>query len=215
MLARTAALVSTLSLPALATAEDLPEWEEQPWSVGPRFAHLTLTDTETDEELPLGGVGGVLRWRLSRRFSLEGSMDIVAAQERYDEEEKKGTVLRVTVPMLLSAMFHLFPENDLQIYGLAGLGLTGNSIYYEELGERVTFATPAVQLGLGARWRLGRNLLLDASIRGLAMHQKGEAMEREQVDDEPKVDGPVDYGPLIGDRDLSGGMLTVGVLFGL
>ncbi len=205
-------LAVTLAAPALAHP---PEWEAHPFQLGPRLGHLRLTDVETDEELDLGGFGAYLRWRISRRFALEGSFDLFAAEQRWDEEAGEGTVTRVTVPMMVSGLFHLFPEGDFQLYGLLGLGVAGHAIAYRELGEQLSFPSPVFQLGLGARLQVSPNVILDASIRGLTLNQRADEMEREPLPEGATAAGPVDYRPRDGDRQISGGMLTVGVLIGM
>jgi hypothetical protein len=205
-------LAVTVAAPALAHP---PEWEAHPFQLGPRVGHLQLADVETDEELGMGGLGAYLRWRVSRRIALEGSLDIFAAEQRWDDDAEEGTVTRVTVPLMVSGLFHLFPEGDLQLYGLVGLGVAGHAIEYRELGERMSFPSPVFQLGLGARLQLGPDVVLDASLRALTLNQRADEIEREPIPEGPTATGPVDYRPRDGDRQVSGGMLTVGVLFGM
>jgi hypothetical protein len=208
-------LVVTVAAPALAHP---PEWEAHPFQLGARVGHMQLTDVETDEQLDLGGLGGYLRWRVSRRIALEGSLDVFGAEERYDEEAGQGTVTRVTMPAMISGLFHLFPEGDFQLYGLVGVGVAATAIEYRELGEQLSFPSPIFQLGLGARLQVSSNLILDASIRGLTLNQKADRIEREPTPDHAGAvarNGPLDYQPYTDDRQVSGGMLTVGVLFGM
>lgn len=210
------------ALPVSAAAADPPERVATArgtpvgrLTLGPRLAHLSLEDVETRERLPLGGLGGQLRYRVSRRLGLEGSLDVLVAEERFDPEADAGTVRRASMPLLASALFYLFPEADLQLYGLAGLGVAVHRIEYDELGEQVTFATPVVQLGVGARYRLDDDMILDASLRGLALRRDGDEIEREPLPRGATTDGPLDYRPRGGDRSLSGALVTVAVLFAL
>ncbi len=187
-------------------------WSEGRAELGPRITHLTLTDDSSERELPMGGVGAYFRYRLSRRFGLEGALDVLVSDQLGDDSP--GEVVRATVPITASGMFYLFPDSQFQLYLLAGLGVAGHSVRYDALGQESSFSTPVGQLGFGAQYRVD-DLRFDLSMRSLVMHRDGDEVA---VNDLPSGDydpRAVGYQPLLGDRTVAGAMITLGVHWGL
>ena len=80
---------------------------------------------------------------------------------------------RVSIPVQLSASYHLFPKSSIQPYGLVGLTLEardfqqvaydGGAFYYSE--ERFQDMRMGSHVGLGLEWMLGEDLSLNADAR--------------------------------------------------
>ncbi|MCA9547591.1 MAG: outer membrane beta-barrel protein [Myxococcales bacterium] len=187
-------------------------WSSGQAELGPRLTQLTLSDDDSGQSLPMGGVGGYFRYRLSERLGVEASLDLLFSDEVGDQSP--GEVVRLTMPLTASGMFYLFPNSRFQMYLLAGLGVAAHVIRYDALGQEVSFATPVGQLGLGVQYRVD-DLRFDLGFRSLVMHRDGEELEVEALpegDFEPRA---VAYAPRTGDRTVTGGMITLGVHFGL
>lgn len=206
-----AALALTLVAGAAHALPQEGEWARGRFEIGPRLTTLALYDTDTFEELGMGGVGGYVRYRISRRLGIEGGLDILAADEM--AYEAPGDVMRVTVPLTASGMFYLFPDWRLQIYGLAGAGIAGHSVSFEALGENMAFATPVLQLGMGAQYRF-ETWRLDVSMRSLYMRRDAEDVEVTPIESWQGPGKEVAYQPYTGDRNLHGAMLNVGIHWG-
>lgn len=183
-------------------------WRQGRFEVGPRLSYLGLTDVDTGQALPMAGVGGYLRYRLSRRFGLETSLDMVFSDELGDQSP--GEVTRVSTPFTASGMFYLFPRSRLQLYFLAGIGAVGHTVKYDALGTTSSFITPVGQLGVGTTYRTD-DLRFDLSFRSMTMTRDGEDLEMAKLDSTRR---PVGYQPLAGDRTVTGAMLTFGVHWG-
>lgn len=206
------ALVVALGATAHARPVEKERWRDGRWELGPRISHLQLTDAETEQVLPMGGVGGYVRYRFTRRLGIEGALDLMMSDE-LGGAGREGEVTRFTAPITASALLYLFPDSKFQLYFLAGLGVAGHTVEYEALGESINFATPLLQLGIGGQYRT-RSARLDFSIRSLSMARNGDDIESRSLDDLSGV-RPVEYEPLLGDRTLHGGMLTFGIHWGL
>ena len=201
-------LGSAVAAPTVVT--DQNHWSQGRFEIGPRITYMGLTDVETEQSLPMGGVGGYIRYRLGRRLGLETSLDVLVSDELGDLAP--GEVMRVSTPVTLSAMFYLFPESRTQLYLLAGIGAAQHSVQYEALGETLNFGTPIGQLGIGLQYRAD-DIRFDLSLRSLMMERMGDSVERSPVAGTEL--SPVSYVPLEGDRTLSGAMFNFGVHWGL
>lgn len=196
--------------PAFA-ADDDAEWQRGRLAAGPHVAQLSLYDARTGAELDMGGMGGAMRLRASRRIGLEVSVDVLAADQKAPGDS--GRVSRVTTPMTGSLLVYGWPDSRFQPYLLAGLGIAGHSVRYESLGQRLDFGTPLVQFGLGFeyRWEVVR---LDVSLRSLGLYRDGDDVERRPLAKGTYESRPTNYVPVVGDRELEGAMLNVGLLWG-
>lgn len=191
-----------------------PSWEAGRVAAGPRFTQLSLTDVETGQALDMGGMGGIMRFRASKHLAAEVALDVVAARQ---QAAGGSEVSRVTMPMSFSLMLFGWSGARLQPYLLVGLGMAGHSVRYEDLNQRLDFSTPLAQLGLGFEYRF-EYLRLDVSLRALGMSRDGDEVEVSQISPTTGLygsAGPVSYQPRGGDRKLDGGMLNVGLLWGL
>lgn len=209
---RLALLVLLAALPAEArfgVRGGDQQWREGRFELGPRLTHLSLTDPDSEATLPMGGIGVYTRYRISRRFGMEGALDVVASDEL--GQQRAGEVLRVTTPFTLSGLFYFFPESRFQLYLLAGVGLAGHDIRYEALGQDVRYQTPLAVFGLGGQYR-AETIRFDFSLRSLTLREEADEME---VTSSGVVKDPgVGYRPLLTTRDLQGGMFTLGVNWG-
>jgi hypothetical protein len=187
-------------------------WDEGRFELGPRVSSLTLNDEDTYQGLGMGGAGAYARYRISRRWGLEGGLDVMVSDEL--AHSSPGDVVRVTAPFTASALLYLFPDWRFQMYVLGGVGVAAHSVRFDALGEQIDFATPIAQFGLGAQYRFG-SVRLDASFRTLLMHRDAEDVERSPIADGDFDARPVAYQPYTGDRTVTGGMFTVGVHWGL
>lgn len=204
------ALTGLVATDALARKAG-PGWEAGRISAGPHFTHLSLYDAHGDGELEMGGMGGIMRFRASRRFGIEVGLDILAAGQGVAGQP--GEVSRITMPFTGSLLFYFRPDKSFQPYVLAGLGIAGHSIRYDALGERLDFTTPLAQIGAGFEYRFDVTRL-DVSLRSLGMYQEADDIDRSPMATAPFEKQPVAYQPLVRDRDLEGVMLNVGILWG-
>lgn len=187
-------------------------WNEGQISAGPRVTHLTLSEADSEGELEMGGLGGMFRFRLDPNLAIETTLDIIAANQQVGAVP--DAVSRVTVPITISALYYVCPVDRLQPYLLVGAGIAAHSIQYEQLGETLHVATPLLQVGAGVEYRFD-SIRFDVSARLMYMSQDAEDVERDPYTFGAIVDGPKAYAPADGDRDLLGGMLTVGMLWAL
>lgn len=188
-----------------------PGWEAGRISAGPHFTHLSLYDPVSAGELQMGGMGGMMRFRATRRFGIEAGLDILAAGQTVTGQP--GEVSRVTMPFTGSLLFYFRPDSSFQPYVLAGLGVAGHSIRYDALGERLDFTTPLAQIGAGFEYRFDVTRL-DVSLRSLGMYQEADDIDRSPMAQGTSDKAAVAYRPVLRDRDLEGVMLNIGVLWG-
>ena len=187
------------------------EWQRGRLAAGPHVTQLSLYDAETGAELDMGGMGGAMRLRASRRIGLEGGIDVLAADQKTPGDS--GRVSRITTPITGSMLVYGWPDSRFQPYLLGGFGVAGHSVRYEAIGERLDFGTPLIQFGLGFeyRWEVVR---LDVSLRSMALYRDGEDVERRPLEKGTYDAQPAAYRPLTGDRELEGAMLNIGMLWG-
>ncbi len=204
-----AAAVLLCAGPALAGDDDA-EWRRGRLAAGPHVAQLSLYDARTGAELDLGGMGGAMRLRATRRIGLEVSVDVLAADQKTPGD---GRVSRVTAPIAGSMLVYGWPDSRFQPYLLAGFGIAGNSVRYEALGQRIDFDTPLVQFGLGFeyRWEIVR---LDVSLRSMGLYRDARDVERRPLAKGTYEVQPAAYRPYTGDRELEGAMLNIGMFWG-
>ncbi|MEZ4434340.1 MAG: outer membrane beta-barrel protein [bacterium] len=209
-------VIVALALTALAATDaharkSGPSWDAGRISAGPHFTHLTLSEEGARGELEMGGMGGAMRFRASRRWAVEVAFDILAAGQ--EANGQPGEVSRITMPFTGSGMFYFRPESSFQPYLLAGLGVAAHSIRYDALGERLDFSTPIVQLGLGFEYRFDV-VRLDVSLRSLGMYQEEDDIDRSQMAEGTYDKQPVSYRPNDNSRDLHGALLNIGIFWG-
>lgn len=205
------ALASTLCVTEALAEKATPEWQRGRIAAGPHVTQLSLIDGERGGELDMGGMGGAMRFRATRRVGFEISLDVLAAEQKVPGHS--AHVSRITTPFSGSMMVYGWPDSRFQPYLLGGLGLAAHSVRFEALGERLDFTTPLFQLGLGFEYRF-RVVRLDVSLRTVGMYREGDDIERRPLAKGTYERQPAGYQPLMGDRELEGAMLHVGMLWG-
>lgn len=205
-----AILLGTLTHVAFAHEPSGARWEAGRFEVGPRLTHLSLRDTETDATLPMGGLGVFMRYRISRRWGAEATIDAVMADEM--ASQSPGEVSRVTAPATLSALFYLWPDDTVQFYVLAGIGSADHEIDYAALGETHTYTTRVGAFGFGMQYRTD-SIRYDASLRALNFARPdARSFEVSALEGGRPQTGR--YGTHSHDRRISGAMFTLGVNWG-
>ena len=203
---------SAFLMPALALADDISgtSWQSGRFEVGPRLTHLSLRDTESEATLPMGGLGVYMRYRITRRWGAEATVDAVMADEM--ASQSPGEVSRLTAPATLSAMFYLWPDDATQFYLLAGMGSADHEIDYTALGETHTYTTRVSTFGFGMQYRT-ESIRYDASLRILNF-ARPDARSLEVSDLAAGRPQTGAYGTHSHDRSISGAMFNLGVHWG-
>ena len=197
------------------------EWERGRLAAGPQIAHMSLEDVDTGQQLDMGGIGGAMRFRASRRIGVELGFDVLVAGQRV--AGAKDDITRVSMPLTSSLLIHGWPDSRFQPYLLAGLGIVGHTIRYEALGQQLDFSTPMVHVGLGFEYRF-ESIRFDASLRSFGTSRDGSDVEWSPLSQRRDVGqhngihdlggAQAGYAPRAGDRYLDGVMLKVGLLWG-
>lgn len=199
-----------LATPAIADEISGTSWQSGRFEFGPRVTHISLRDTETEATLPMGGLGAYMRYRITRRWGAEATIDAVMADEL--TSQSPGEVSRVTAPATLSAMFYLWPDDATQFYILAGVGSADHEIDYAALGETHTYTTRVSTFGFGVQYRT-ESIRYDASLRILNFARPdAESVEVTALSAGRPQSG--NYAAHSQDRSISGAMFTLGVHWG-
>lgn len=201
-----------LTLAGAASAHDAKggSWTTGRFEVGPRLTHLTLRDRANDATLPMGGLGLYVRYRITRRWGIEGAVDAVLSDEL--GERSPGEVTRVTAPATLSALYYLWPAHSTQFYLLAGFGSADHEIDYAALGETHTYTTRVGTFGFGLQFRT-EHIRYDASLRFMSFARPDEKSLQVNLLDSGEV-RTVDYTAHTPDRSIAGVMASFGVNWG-
>jgi Outer membrane protein beta-barrel domain len=154
------------------------------FSVGARLSALGIDQQINDKDVILGGAGLQLRFRTRGRFGLEGAIDFLHGS--FDAPAGAVTtpgtapmfhvdkVTRDSIPVSLSLMLYVFPnQNDrvFNLYFLGGVGGISTTMgLTDENGAKVKqqFTEWEGHLGLGAELRFNW-IALQADVRGLAL----------------------------------------------
>lgn len=162
------------------------------------------------DNVEMGGFTGALRYRprphLAFDFGIGG----------YAGTDYNG-FFRREVPLTVDGLYFFNPEDELQIYGLGGLGLSfahlseGGACPEDYCGEQHDYAYAGFEIGGGLEWRANHHLALNADVRAFVRRRadngSGEAPEFAEVDDETGA-------PTGRTTDTSGGgLLTLGATF--
>lgn len=115
----------------------------------------------SENEDPMGGFGAHIRYRLNPRFAVEGTLDLFRGMG-YEG------IPRSEVPLTVNGLWYMNPQNRLQLYFLAGVGVASAHIGSEDYssGAQVDTAFAGLQAGVGGELRLGRHLAVSADVRG-------------------------------------------------
>ncbi len=122
--------------------------------------HLGAAAVSENED-PMGGFGAHIRYRLNPRFAVEGTLDL------YNGMGTEG-LPRSEVPLTVNGLWYMNPQNRLQLYFLAGVGVAAAHIGEKDYssGAEVDTAFAGMQAGIGGELRLGQHLALSADVRG-------------------------------------------------
>jgi opacity protein-like surface antigen len=137
--------------------------------LGLRFSGTGLDGQKiglSDFENPgLVGFGLQLRSKVSHRWGLELSADYLTSTEGDSGFEQS------TVPVMLSALFHLFPDSPIDVYGLAGAGVHFTTLSYMDGLFEHHILELAAQLGGGVQIKLWDSFALHADLRLLTVYK--------------------------------------------
>ncbi len=123
---------------------------------------LGLSDLENPG---MAGFGLQLRSKVSGHWGLELSADYLTSTDTDPGFEQS------TVPVMLSALFHLFPNSPIDPYALAGAGVHFTTLSYMEGLFEHHILEVAGQLGAGVEIKLGKRLALHADLRLLTVYK--------------------------------------------
>lgn len=156
--------------------EPTPAPKKSLLGIGIRVSGAALDGTKInlgDFENPvMGGLGIQLRSMVSRHWGLE-----LAADWLQSDDADTGFTQR-TFPVMLSAMFFLFPDSAINPYGLAGAGVQFTTLSYMDGQFEHQILEVAGQLGVGVQVKLGEHFALHADIRFLTVYKNlGSATE--------------------------------------
>ncbi len=117
-----------------------------------------------DSARGMGGVGGTLRFRQHPNFATEFSVAGMVGTD-YNNDS------RAEVPVTLSELFYLNPQNRFQLYALVGVGASWASGSYNDSNAAQRGMSNAAYTylgglaGLGAEWQLTPNFSLYCDAR--------------------------------------------------
>jgi len=120
--------------------------------------HLGAAAVSENED-PMGGFGAHIRYRLNPRFAVEGTLDLFRGMG-YEG------LPRSEVPLTVNGLWYMNPQNRLQLYFLAGVGVASAHIGDKGSGAEVDTAFAGLQAGVGGELRIGRHLAVSADVRG-------------------------------------------------
>ncbi len=142
------------------------------------------------DSVHMGGATGAFRLRPNDgHLALDLGIGVYAGQD-YNGWD------RAEVPLTADLMLFVNPESRLQLYGLAGVGVSfAHAEDPFDFGASRDYAYFGGELGVGLEWRLSRWFALNGDIRGFV---------RERVDDDPQPEFIDEDGRT---TDTSGGVL--------
>jgi len=132
-------------------------------------------------DIEMGGVSGALRLRPNPRYAVELGAGAYAGRDANGQD-------RFEIPITVDGMVFLNPENALQAYLMAGVGVS--TARTEGLNENTGSAAPrrmlhlGGQVGAGLEWRLSDNLAINADVRGFLRQRIDQEEEPEFVNAE-------------------------------
>ena len=130
----------------------------------------------SETEDPMGGFGAHIRYRMNPRFAVEGDLDLFRGMG-YEG------IPRREIPVTVNGLWYMNPQNRLQLYVLAGLGVAAAHIGSKEYGtgEEVDTTYAGVQAGIGAELRLGRMFAVSADVRGFVRGRLDDEFHSEEA----------------------------------
>jgi len=134
--------------------------------------------------ISMGGGAVAFRMRPSPWFAVDLGIGTYGGID-YDGND------RFEIPITANALFFVNPQSRLQLYFLAGVGLsyahvdslgfTGSSGFGGDFFGR-DFSYAGGQLGIGLEWRLGRHFALNTDLRGFIRTRTDDSSTPEFVD---------------------------------
>ena len=127
-----------------------------------RFSLNARVGTMISDRLRMGGLEGSIRFRPARIFGVEFAVGAYAGNDYNDMD-------RVEIPVTFNFMFWLPKASRLQVYFLAGAGLSHartegvHSGYGEFMSRDMTYI--GAQGGIGLEWRINPRFALSMDVR--------------------------------------------------
>jgi hypothetical protein len=148
----------------------------------------------------MGGATGALRLRPN-----DGHLAVELGIGTYAGEDYNG-LDRVEVPLTVDVLAFANPDDQLQVYGLLGVGMSFAHVEgFDDSSDRFfqrDYAYFGGEVGLGLELRLSENFALNGDVRGFLRERVDDAAEPEFVerDDNGRLTGRI--------TDTSGGALV-------
>jgi opacity protein-like surface antigen len=148
-------------------AETTNEWQRL--GIGIRANGTTLTgdklSIDSVENPAMGGLGLQFRSPIDKHWAMELSLDFLQGTD----PDKQFT--QRTFPLMLSAIFHLFPDSKISPYGLVGAGVHFTELSYLDGKFRHDILEIAGQAGFGIEVKVTDQLALHADLRFLSIYK--------------------------------------------
>jgi Outer membrane protein beta-barrel domain len=118
----------------------------------------------SNESRGLGGLGGSLRYRQHPHFATEIAMSAMAGTD-YNNDS------RIEIPVTLSELFYLNPQNRFQVYGVLGVGVSWAGVEYnshnaaERRTDTASYTYAGGLAGVGVEWQLSPNFSIYSDVR--------------------------------------------------
>ena len=131
------------------------------------------------ENPTMSGLGLLVRGDVAPGFSVELSFDYLRSRLAYDGDM---AYRQTTVPVMLSALFYLFPYSRVNPYVVAGGGVHVTTLSYYNGALEHELWEPAAQLGGGVRVRLTDSLEIFGDVRSVAVEKDLNAVSEARSD---------------------------------
>lgn len=153
------------------------------WGINMHATIGLMADDDAARDAGMNGVGAALRFRPIPHIAIEGSLELVWGVD-YNGFD------RFEHAFLANALFFANPRSAVQLYGLAGLGVSGAYLdSSDENGLRTLrderYSYVGAQLGFGVEARLTRNFAFGGDLIGLVRERSDR-----HADDNPEFIDP-------------------------
>ena len=137
--------------------------------------HLGAAAVSENED-PMAGFGAHLRYRMNPNFAVEGTLDLFRGVG-YEGLSRRE------IPVTLNGLWYVNPQNRLQLYVLAGVGVASAHIGAKDEagGEQVDTAFAGLQAGIGAELRLGQHFAVSGDVRGFVRGRLDENFHSQEA----------------------------------
>jgi len=143
------------------------EWQRL--GIGIRANGTTLSgdklSIDSVENPAMGGLGLQFRSPIDKHWAMELSLDFLQGTD----PDKQFT--QRTFPLMLSAIFHVFPNAKISPYGLVGAGVHFTELSYLDGKFRHDILEIAGQAGFGIEVKVTDQLALHADLRFLSIYK--------------------------------------------